>query len=430
MSSLTGRLGLLCVTVGLFAANAAAQQTPTFEMRIVRVNNTTYSPFVTTVQANPGSLVYVDVFASEWSPGSPPEALRSWQVSLDGVSLESGLRGMVAPKRGKRACAGALDCLDLGRSCGGDFTCGGLATNYEAGFVVNKLRADWIYAGRGDLLAVDASTPAVRMGSVLLTPSESPTYGPTGDINAPAYVGTFIFEVSSLACGDFDITLLPTPDTKMVNNRNDLPLILPLEIRGITIRTIPSASCACTQIEVVDGSKVTDPLDCWVDSRQPTDPDGTNAANLRTIDVKFNCPNSASVAADVDSFSLLEDGVPSVRGISSIDANTPDAGWVRVHLRNPIAAGMWSCLSYSISGQEVCVGSLPGDADQSLDTDASADLSKLIACIQAQLPCALNACDMDRSGRCSPGDVLRAIDLFNGGDFYDIWDGASLPACQ
>ena len=291
-------------------------------------------------------------------------------------------------------------------------------------------RPDWIFFNRGSINVIDGSQSSVRLASTLLEGTDSPTYGPAGDINQPSYVGTIVLEVGALACGSFSINLLPPPtDTFMVSNSPGQLRIPGVRVFGITVHTVPIGSCVCTQIEAVDGAMLTEPPHCWVDSRQPSDPDGANPANVEVMDLKFNCPDSQQIADEPQLFDLIRDGSSIFRGISTVVANTPDAGWVRLTLRDPIHAGVWTCVNYARSNQNVCVASLPGDANQDLATEAAADLVRLIGCVKGQATCELNACDMDRSGLCAPGDVLRVIDLFNGGDTFAVWDGAFLADC-
>jgi hypothetical protein len=73
------------------------------------------------------------------------------------------------------------------------------------------------------------------------------------------------------------------------------------------------------------------------------------------------------------------------------------------------------------------VGFLPGDVDGSGTSNAD-DVSLLIEHLRGALdpPLPTWQCDVDRSGRCTAADLLRAIDLLNGGDDYDAWLGRSI----
>jgi hypothetical protein len=41
----------------------------------------------------------------------------------------------------------------------------------------------------------------------------------------------------------------------------------------------------------------------------------------------------------------------------------------------------------------------------------------------------MEQCDMDRSLLCTGADVLEAVDLLNGAEFYDAYNSAFLPEC-
>ena len=68
------------------------------------------------------------------------------------------------------------------------------------------------------------------------------------------------------------------------------------------------------------------------------------------------------------------------------------------------------------------------------------DIQKLIDCLNwlksndpppwpPECPWGVYGCDLDRSGSCAPGDILRVIDLLNGADAYDPWLGQSVQEC-
>ncbi len=39
-------------------------------------------------------------------------------------------------------------------------------------------------------------------------------------------------------------------------------------------------------------------------------------------------------------------------------------------------------------------------------------------------------CDADRSGRCTPRDLLRVADLLNGAAMYDVWELENVLPCS
>lgn len=90
--------------------------------------------------------------------------------------------------------------------------------------------------------------------------------------------------------------------------------------------------------------------------------------------------------------------------------------------------GTWTTLTHTDTGASVRIGSLPGDINNDGMVD-SADTGDLISHLRQEAVPPLDPWqyDIDRSGRCTPADFLRLIDLMNGADQYEIWNGASLP---
>ena len=70
--------------------------------------------------------------------------------------------------------------------------------------------------------------------------------------------------------------------------------------------------------------------------------------------------------------------------------------------------------------------------DKPIDTNvvvdvSYADITAVIDCV-TNGTCELWQCDIDRSGSCAPSDILREIDVRNGADQFDMWDGTPLPS--
>ena len=74
----------------------------------------------------------------------------------------------------------------------------------------------------------------------------------------------------------------------------------------------------------------------------------------------------------------------------------------------------------------MCLGFLPGDSDSDQTTGA-ADVVHLLDCLGGDASCEDYQCDTDRSGRCTPADILREIDLLAGAEEFASWFEESLP---
>jgi hypothetical protein len=170
-----------------------------------------------------------------------------------------------------------------------------------------------------------------------------------------------------------------------------------------------------------------DPPDCAIDARQPTDPDEAEVYGWNTIELTFDGDASGLT---VDDFTVdVVSGscnptceVPIIEGVETSDVVAT------LTLGGPIPAGCWTCITHIGSQTGSCLGFLPGDVDEN-GTSQSADVSYLTACIDGTESCELWQCDLDQSGLCAPDDLLRCIDLLNGADPYDSWLDCSLPAC-
>ena len=94
--------------------------------------------------------------------------------------------------------------------------------------------------------------------------------------------------------------------------------------------------------------------------------------------------------------------------------------------RDTLNLGSWTCVEYrGDGGGKVCVGYLPGDVGSDT-TSNEADVLSQIDCLTNPGSCALHQCDADRSATCAAADLLRTIDLLNGGGSYAVWMGEFL----
>ncbi len=170
-----------------------------------------------------------------------------------------------------------------------------------------------------------------------------------------------------------------------------------------------------------------DPPDCAIDARQPTDTEGVTVYGWDLIELTFDADASALT---VDDFTVevlpgpcdLPCEVPSIVSLETV------GNIAMLELSPPIPAGWWTCITHIDSQTGPCLGFLPGDVDES-GTSEGADVSYLTACLDGTESCELWQCDLDQSGLCAPEDILRCIDLLNGAEPYGPWLDRSLPFC-
>jgi hypothetical protein len=150
-------------------------------------------------------------------------------------------------------------------------------------------------------------------------------------------------------------------------------------------------------------------------------PETTNSIAL-TFDA--GCDVAGAAAADF-SVACVPAGAPcpTVNNVNTVDQT------VTVTLSSAIPAGKWTCVTHTASGDQACIGSLPGDCSGDLATVPN-DLLKLIDNLNLQVipALALDHCDMDRSGICLAADIIALIDMLNGNG-YVVWNGKTLLAC-
>lgn len=191
-------------------------------------------------------------------------------------------------------------------------------------------------------------------------------------------------------------------------------------VANLQINVIEITECA--------GILSTVPANCSVDARRPHAPNvpgtpqGYNSIAL-TFDAGCNlagaAPGDFSVACNPAGAPC-----PTVSNVNTVDQT------VTVTLSSVIPAGKWTCITHTASGDQACVGSLPGDASGNLTT-APADILDIIDNLNGvRVPAlTLDHCDMDRSGQCLPADIIAEIDMLNGANGFIVWNAKSLAAC-
>ncbi|MHC5110012.1 MAG: hypothetical protein ACYTHJ_09050 [Planctomycetota bacterium] len=164
------------------------------------------------------------------------------------------------------------------------------------------------------------------------------------------------------------------------------------------------------------------PESCLIDARQtsPVD-DAASPQGWDTVTFTFECQVAAVFAEDFEV--TVDSGEPP-----AIASLTIDGSEVTVQLSEPIPPGQWTCINHINSDVGVCLGSLPGDVDSSRNVSFDDLLIELFAIDDiVQLP--ERSTDIDRNGELGPEDLLRIIDLLNGGGVYDDWLLETLDTC-
>ncbi len=190
-----------------------------------------------------------------------------------------------------------------------------------------------------------------------------------------------------------------------------------------------SGTYAGAGVSCGDGCGVRSPIDsdppnCAIDARQPTKPDGSRGGT-DTLTMTFDLDAEGLASADF-AVSLVPSGNISPSVFSVVP--TADPKTVLLVFDFPFPELFWTCVRHVPSGVSTCIGALPADTGGDGLSDA-ADVVALLDCVSGTSTCQLWQCDLNRSGMCTPADMLRLIDLLNGAGAFTASDGATLPVC-
>ena len=165
------------------------------------------------------------------------------------------------------------------------------------------------------------------------------------------------------------------------------------------------------------------PGDRFIDPRQPSAPDGTDPQGFDALSMSFSDDAMNILATHFMTGEEGADGVPV--GIQSI--SNPESDVIDILFDDLIDPGAWTLVTFTPTGQTSRLGFLPGDVNGS-GTSNGEDIRVLINMLS--LPASDEAVargDIDRNDQVEPEDLLRTIDLLNGGGNYQPYFGTSLP---
>ncbi len=114
---------------------------------------------------------------------------------------------------------------------------------------------------------------------------------------------------------------------------------------------------------------------------------------------------------------------------NSVRCVTPlGEGRYELVLDHPITAGAVTTIEYVGDHSFVSYISHPGNVNADATADPH-DVAALVDCLGGQTEGihGIYSLDIDHSGMFTPADMLRLIDLLNGGDQYEAWNSSNLP---
>lgn len=417
-----------CLSLHLFVlascplVSNAAGQNPTLSLKAVKVNGVPI-PRANTTDVNPGDVVTAEIFIRDWT--TTIERLAAYRTAINRDSFVSGTRGTVlplgwdAPPTDDIGCTTSADCPTEFPVCQLFDVLGGLCIGPDhdpsIGVYIECARSDSVLECQPCFFPpCDDWFPAeivghtsIRYGQTLNNFGDAQTYS-----DPEKYAGTLIVKVSDDACGTFTFPFEPS-GTELYDQ--DLLPLLPPALEPLVIRT---ATPPCKIVASV-------PPNCAIDPRQPIQPDGGEPTARDAIRLTFESDASRTAWED---FAICE---PSDESPLTIEEFIPPARpgtTVILRLSDNIPIGQWTCICYLPRGEKACFAALPGDVDGD-GTSGLQDIGALVDCLGDAAPCEVWRCDINQSGRCTPADLLREIDLLSGTVAFDPGHGLGLSTC-
>ena len=453
MTSVFGRSRLFFGFVGLLSvASMDVLAAPTVALKAVAING---SPITATrsISVVPGDTITAEIFLFDWT--TTVERLLSYQTAISRDALVSGTRGKLLPLGwdAPLAPADAISCGGVHPPCPAEFpvcelgdrgVCIGLDHDPSQGVFIGSptgelpTRPDWVFidpnanppASLAVLTAIDFRSPDLRYGAVLISAADAPLYN-----IPPKYGGSLIVQVSEDACGTFNLRVL-SEDGTVLTEQSGAPFSgLVLQRLAVTVTSPGAAAGQCSCLNIINRRyDANDVPNCTIDARQPADPAGGITQIPNSVTFTFDCADTTSIAS-TSNFTINFSPTAFTPILATATSNGSD---VTVSLSGPMREQSWNCITFNPTGEGVCVGIMPGDVNsdaRSLSFDCGepgeppcpdgttglSDIPALEACLNNPGTCTLFQCDINRSGACTPQDLLREIDLLvgTGFTFYD-----------
>ena len=398
-------------------AEAQAGAIPTTSLKAVDINGAPVTGDPLHIVAQRGDQITVELRIRDWAT-ELPDGVRSYQARVQGrIGAVSGANGTILPLGWEAppvpdVCTTNADCI-------GSFICRlnvCVLPDHDPrlGAFIDSSRSDFILTGFEVTKGVGTGTLDYLYFAVAGASAGQ------ADPGFEMYGGTLILVVSDYACGTFvygfnaDEVFLVGPDQLAKATFTALePLIIDIDtgIGGLSVGECPP----------LPADAGTDPPNCAVDAGIPHDPnDAAAELGIQTIEMTFDSDPSALTTADFEMNVLPFGGAPSVTDVTSVDEKT-----LRMTFSRIIDTNRYTCLRHKPSDRKFCWGYLPADSDASTlsETDDVLALMDNLDGMFGPPPMPVVQCDINRSGGCTPQDVLSSVNLLNGASDFDVWDG-------
>lgn len=238
---------------------------------------------------------------------------------------------------------------------------------------------------------------------------------------------TVQLQVSDDAKGTFTIAFVSGGGATGMLGENAIDI--PVKIENLTVNVDVSCDEPCWPV----GSY---PDHCGIDAAQDKEPGVLGQQGRRSMVMQFNdeCDIELARFEPVD-FAVSAVPAGSVNSVFSVVPG-PGPKDVTLNFVRRIILRTWTCANYvralpsgapPETQTKYCIGFLPSDVNND-EVSNFADANAMLDCLASPGTCAAYQCDLDRSGACAPADILRTIDLFNGGSTLAVWMGQTMDA--
>jgi len=401
---------------GVFAlatvGSLAYGEVPTMALRAVAING---APIEATgsIVASPGDTIEVEIAVWGWASESP-DGIESYSAGmLNRRGAVSGRNGTILPL-GWDAPLDSVPCDPGGGGiCPPETQCQGTGnlglcqgSNHfpVLGARIDPNRSDYVFFGFETI--EDTQTAELDYTYFGLT------LGDQGRIDNGNifYAGSITLVVSPTACGTFTFFLSRCSGMTLlgaVNGPVIEPQLLPLEIDV----------GACPLL-----ATMTTPENCVVDARRAfATPPSNEALGVDRIAIQFDRSPSGTSVEDFDITVDPKSAPPQIVKIEPIGGVT-----LVLTLDHPIAPQHWTCIKHIPSTRRACFGSLPVDVNQDLVSNPD-DIASLLLGLRQGVALSDTQCDLNRSLRCTPQDILEAVDLLAGSESTPL-EGTTIPS--
>ena len=227
------RISILSVFLGVAAMGGLAEAA-TYSVFAVSVNGSAI-PSTNNVTVNPGDVVTLEFWGSDWSPKG--QVLRSWQINLDTDGYTSGDAGELVPFGLDNAqfgfcasdddCEAPLTCFLLPGNT--PVYCAGPNNDPTLGAFIDSSRSDYVFFNKPELTGINYAILMYPHGALVINVFDAPVY------TVPRYFSTLILTVSNDASGTFAVG--PSTVGTVMDDIN-VDEILPLEFEPVTINVV------------------------------------------------------------------------------------------------------------------------------------------------------------------------------------------------